>query len=73
MLKLEIAGLAVSYKNVAELPAKVRKTLKVTQEKRSRLEQEVKLARSQERKLLYFLGETVKTSRSMDSISPKGA
>jgi len=58
MMKVEIAGLAVAYRNAAELNAKIRRELSETRGDRQHLEQECKDMRKKEKALERFLGET---------------
>ena len=51
MLKLDIAGKTLTYKNAPELPLKVGEALRETQERRQSLEKDLRLVRSQERQL----------------------
>jgi len=58
MLKVEIAGLAITYRNAAELNAKIRRELSDTRGDRILLEKECKDLRKKEKALERFLGET---------------
>jgi cell division protein FtsB len=60
MLKVEIAGLAITYRNAAELNAKVRQELSETQADRLDLEAECRDLRKKEKALERFLGDPPK-------------
>ena len=56
MLKVEIAGLAITYRNAAELNAKVRQELSDTRADRLDLEAECRDLRKKEKALERFMG-----------------
>jgi hypothetical protein len=61
MLKVEIAGLAITYRNAAELNAKVRQELSETRADRLDLEKECKELRKKEKAMERFLGGPIET------------
>ena len=62
MMKVEIAGLAINYRNAVELNAKIRRELSETRGDRQLLEQECKDMRKKEKALERFLGERPESS-----------
>jgi len=56
MLKLEIAGLTITYHNATQLNTKVVRALGVLRAQRERLEAEAKQLRENEKTLQRFLG-----------------
>ena len=64
MLKLDIAGQSITYRNAVELNRRVQDSLDALRARRSEFEKECKLLRGQERMLEKFLG---------GSTAPKGS
>ena len=57
MLKVEIAGVSITYRSAADLSAKVRQEIQEAQAQRGTLEKECRALRERERTLERFLGE----------------
>lgn len=58
MLKLEIAGQTITYRNALELSRRIQERLVAVRSRRSVVERECKLLRGQEKTLEQFLGGT---------------
>jgi hypothetical protein len=60
MLKIEIAGISMAYKNAAELQVRAQEALTGVRSRRLTLEEERKLLRQREKALERFLGNPAK-------------
>jgi hypothetical protein len=67
MLKTEIAGKTITYKNAPEIPIKALEVLKEVQGERTRLELDLINVRRQEKQLRKFLGNLAPSKESVSS------
>ena len=59
MMKVEIAGITITYRSAAELSVKVRQEIQDAREQRGGLEKECRGLRDKEKALERFLGEPI--------------